>query len=97
MTSSSNAAAESLVPTPDEPHAGRTPEAKRFAISAEKLARWVEADDYKGYDPGDGLNSFLHVGYAWGNHFDMQWTMHSPASKMNLAVDPKISTVHWFA
>ncbi len=27
--------------------------------SIDKLEAWVEAHDYKGYDPGDGLNSFL--------------------------------------
>lgn len=31
-----------------------------------KVAFWVEAHDYKGYDPGDGLNSFLRP-LAFGN------------------------------
>ncbi len=31
----------------------------KLEASIRKLADWVEAHDYKGYDPGDGLNSFL--------------------------------------
>jgi polysaccharide biosynthesis protein VpsJ len=34
--------------------------------SADKVQSWVEARDYKGYDPGDGLNSFLRP-LAFGN------------------------------
>lgn len=29
--------------------------------SVDRLARWVEAHDYKAYDPGDGNTSFLHA------------------------------------
>ena len=32
---------------------------QKLEASIAKLASWVEAHDYKGYDPGDGLNSFL--------------------------------------
>lgn len=27
--------------------------------SLSRLLRWIESNDYKGYDPGDGLTSFL--------------------------------------
>src|SRR5437868_11154255 len=26
-----------------------------------RLVRWVESNDYRAYDPGDGNNSFLHA------------------------------------
>lgn len=32
---------------------------EKLAKSADRVASWVEERDYKGYDPGDGLNSFL--------------------------------------
>jgi rhamnogalacturonyl hydrolase YesR len=32
---------------------------ERIEQSAELVARWVEEHDYKGYDPGDGLTSWL--------------------------------------
>jgi hypothetical protein len=38
----------------------------RIHSSIAKVASWVEARDYKGYDPGDGLNSFLRP-LAFGN------------------------------
>ena len=40
----------------------------RDSKSTDKVASWVEAHDYKGYDPGDGLNSFLRplaLGTVW--------------------------------
>ena len=33
----------------------------KIARSIERLRRWVEAHDYKAYDPGDGNSSFLHA------------------------------------
>lgn len=38
----------------------------RLQQSLDELAAWVERRDYKGYDPGDGLNSFLRP-LALGN------------------------------
>ncbi len=40
--------------------------ARKFEDSLERLASWVETRDYRGYDPGDGLNSFLRP-LAFGN------------------------------
>lgn len=37
-----------------------------IARSAAAVAGWVEAHDYRGYDPGDGLNSFIRP-LAFGN------------------------------
>jgi hypothetical protein len=34
-------------------------ETTKFENSVTKVASWIEGHDYKGYDPGDGLNSFL--------------------------------------
>lgn len=34
--------------------------------SIDSVAAWVEENDYKGYDPGDGLNSFFRP-LAFGN------------------------------
>ena len=39
---------------------------QKLESSITKLASWVEARDYKGYDPGDGLNSVLRP-LAFGN------------------------------
>ena len=39
---------------------------KKIEDSIAKVEAWVEAHDYKGYDPGDGLNSFLRP-LALGN------------------------------
>jgi rhamnogalacturonyl hydrolase YesR len=39
---------------------------KKIEDSITKVEAWVEAHDYKGYDPGDGLNSFLRP-LALGN------------------------------
>jgi rhamnogalacturonyl hydrolase YesR len=39
---------------------------QKLEASIAKLASWVEEQDYKGYDPGDGLNSFLRP-LALGN------------------------------
>lgn len=39
---------------------------ERIASSASAVAGWVEARDYRGYDPGDGLNSYLRP-LAFGN------------------------------
>jgi rhamnogalacturonyl hydrolase YesR len=38
----------------------------KYSASAERVAGWVERHGYKGYDPGDGLNSFLRP-LAFGN------------------------------
>src|SRR5438270_812258 len=38
----------------------------KFECSMAKVASWVEKHDYKGFDPGDGLNSFLRP-LAFGN------------------------------
>ncbi len=45
------------------PAAGAVP---GLEASLRRVAAWVEARDYKGYDPGDGLNSFLRP-LAFGN------------------------------
>ena len=43
-----------------EPSSASTIEVrKKLENSIAKLAAWVEANNYKGYDPSDGLNSFL--------------------------------------
>ncbi len=39
---------------------------RKIAESIDKLQKWVEDRDYKGYDPGDGLNSYLRP-LALGN------------------------------
>jgi polysaccharide biosynthesis protein VpsJ len=39
---------------------------QKLENSIGRLAAWVEERDYKGYDPGDGLNSFLRP-LAFGN------------------------------
>lgn len=39
---------------------------QKLERSISRLASWVEQRDYKGYDPGDGLNSFLRP-LAFGN------------------------------
>ena len=39
---------------------------EKLEDSIAKVGSWVEAHDYKGYDPGDGLNSFLRP-LAFGN------------------------------
>ena len=36
--------------------------------SLQQVQQWVEARNYKGYDPGDGLTSFLRP-LAFGNLF----------------------------
>ncbi len=41
---------------------------QKLEDSIARLAAWVEAHHYKGYDPGDGLNSFLRP-LAFGNRF----------------------------
>jgi rhamnogalacturonyl hydrolase YesR len=38
----------------------------KLEAGAARVAAWVEARNYKGYDPGDGLNSFLRP-LAFGN------------------------------
>lgn len=40
----------------------------RLERSASRVRKWVEARDYKGYDPGDGLTSFLRP-LTFGNIF----------------------------
>ena len=39
---------------------------EKLGNSIARVASWVEEHDYKGYDPGDGLNSFLRP-LAFGN------------------------------
>lgn len=41
---------------------------EKLETSIAKVASWVEQRDYKGYDPGDGLNSFLRP-LVLGNRF----------------------------
>ena len=41
---------------------------EKLQDSISKVGSWVEAREYKGYDPGDGLNSFLRP-LAFGNRF----------------------------
>ena len=41
---------------------------KLIRISLQKLEKWVEDNNYKGYDPADGLTSFLRP-LAFGNLF----------------------------
>jgi rhamnogalacturonyl hydrolase YesR len=41
---------------------------RKLLDSIDRLAAWVEANDYKGYDPSDGLNSFLRP-LTFGNQF----------------------------
>lgn len=41
---------------------------EKLENSIAQVASWVEERDYKGYDPGDGLNSFLRP-LAFGNRF----------------------------
>ncbi len=43
-----------------------TSDVEMIAKSAAALASWVESHDYRGYDPGDGLNSFIRP-LAFGN------------------------------
>lgn len=39
---------------------------KKIENSIAKLEAWIEAHDYKGYDPTEGMNSFLRP-LAFGN------------------------------
>ncbi len=39
---------------------------EKLESSVARVASWIEKHDYKGYDPGDGLNSFLRP-LAFGN------------------------------
>lgn len=41
---------------------------RKLEDSIARLAAWIEANDYKGYDPSDGLNSFLRP-LTFGNQF----------------------------
>ena len=41
---------------------------KKLERSIAQLAAWVEVNEYKGYDPSDGLNSFLRP-LTFGNQF----------------------------
>lgn len=41
---------------------------QKFERSLARVAGWIEAHDYKGYDPGDGLNSPLRR-FTCGNRF----------------------------
>ncbi|HVK58624.1 MAG TPA: hypothetical protein VM735_07585 [Candidatus Kapabacteria bacterium] len=45
-----------------------TDRVSKFQASARAVQGWVERHDYKGYDPGDGLTSFLRP-LAFGNLF----------------------------
>jgi len=69
---------------------------KKLEDSITKLGAWVEAHDYKGYDPGDGLNSFLRP-LALGNRFAervlLQLIWKSPVNLRPLAgIKPMDST-----
>lgn len=69
---------------------------KKLEDSIAKLAAWVEARDYKGYDPSDGLNSFLRP-LTFGNQFAervlMQLIWKSPVNLRPLVgIKPEEST-----
>jgi polysaccharide biosynthesis protein VpsJ len=56
---------------------------KKLEDSIAKLAAWVEAQDYKGYDPSDGLNSFvrpLTFGNQLADRVLMQVVWKSPVN-----------------
>ena len=43
---------------------------EKLENSIARVTSWVEEHDYKGYDPGDGLNAFLRplaFGITWPN------------------------------
>src|SRR4051794_4149947 len=40
---------------------GDHPMTAKVRDSMLRLVRWVESNDYRAYDPGDGNNSFLHA------------------------------------
>ncbi len=53
----------------------------KFEQCAGRVARWVEERDYKGYDPGDGLTSFLRpltLGRLFGERILQQLVWKSP-------------------
>jgi len=39
----------------------KQPMKEKIESSLERVSKWVEDHDYKGYDPGDGQLSFLHA------------------------------------
>lgn len=69
---------------------------RKLEDSIAKLAAWVEAHHYKGYDPSDGLNSFLRP-LTFGNQFAdrvlMQVIWKSPVNLRPLVgIKPEEST-----
>src|SRR5262245_23165213 len=69
---------------------------EKVAKSADRVASWVEERDYKGHDPGDGLNSFLRP-LAFGNRLAervlLQLIWKSPVNlRPLLGVKPMEST-----
>jgi hypothetical protein len=59
MPSSSDAAPASLGPPVSAAPARAVDARRKLEESIARVAYWVESHDYKGYDPGDGLTSFL--------------------------------------
>lgn len=68
MTSSSDPLLDNLDPRLASGIQAGMQSREKFEDSIARVARWVEEHDYKGYDPGDGLNSFLRP-LALGNRF----------------------------
>lgn len=46
----------------------KPPDLRKIEDSLNRVAKWVETNDYRGYDPGDGLTSFLRP-LTFGNQF----------------------------
>lgn len=72
-------------------------QAGEFILSSlEKVQRWVESHDYKGYEPFDGLSSWarpLAFGTIMGDRLLMQLIRQSPINlRPLLGVTPKDST-----
>ncbi len=56
---------------------------RKFENSVVRVGHWVEDRDYKGYDPGDGLNSFLRpltFGSTLGQRILLQLVWKSPVN-----------------
>ncbi len=54
--------------SPEDQTIRRSTESDLFERSRAAVQKWVEERDYKGYDPGDGLTSFLRP-FTFGNIF----------------------------
>ena len=73
-----------------------TPFREKLEVSIAKLVAWVEAHGYKGYDPSDGLNSFLRpltFGNQLADRMLMQLIWKSPINLRPLVgIKPEEST-----